>query len=832
MSDSPPESRWRKLIAADFLETPAAAFAAPFLPADQESELPGEQPGTLIGRYRLMRELGRGGMGSVWVAERADGQFEQQVALKLVKRGMDSVQIVTHFLRERQILARLASPYIARLLDGGMSQDDRPYFVMELVDGEPITRHCDGRRLGIEARLGLFVTVCRAVQQAHQNLVVHRDLKPSNVLVTPAGEVKLLDFGIAKLLDPAGEDEATEPAGLLTPEYASPEQLAGKPVTTASDVYQLGVLLYELLAGRRPGSDSDARAPSAVVTRPGQRTRRDGSTEVFDPVSLSERRGLTPRQLRARLRGDLDAVVLRAVEREPDRRYPSAEALAEECERHLAHLPVRAGAAGMGRRVRKFVRRHRVPVAAALLLTVAAALGSVFYVEQIRSERDRALRESEKASESALLLHRFFESWDPDVANRDKVSAASVLDVATRRAERELGGDREMLAAMLSLLGDFHGAIGSTASGDSLLLRALAIQEPPAGAPPSLDLAATLSRRGVLLLSVERYEESQLALRRSLAIYRLLLGPDRVEVIRGEAALADVLSAQGKYDEAEALLRDVLRHSPNPDAAFTTEINSQFGRVLFNQGRFAEAAALLRPTLERQRRLFGPLHPSTITTMRQLASTLRDPPELPEAEALDREALKLAQTLFGPQGLQTRLVTNALAALLEREGHLAEAERLYREVLAMVNRTIGGQNTDVALLLRSIGGLELMRGDLDGAEATLRRALATFSAVDPGNLDEGDVRNRLAYLASLNRRPDSLEVYRQAVAFEQARKPEGPFFSTDGYEYLGWAAHRRGDAALAERMYRRALGIYARELPEGHPYHAQTALWLGQLANP
>ena len=821
---------WQDLIARDFLEDSAAAFASPLLA--KEAEVKGESPGDPVGRYRLVRELGRGGMGTVWVAERADGEFEQQVALKLIKRGMDSSQIVTRFLRERQILARLTSPDIARLLDGGMSADGRPYFVMELVDGEPITRHCDSKCLSIEARLELFIRVCRAVQQAHRNLVVHRDLKPSNVLVTARGEVKLLDFGVAKLLDPGESDELTESAGPLTPEYASPEQLAGTPVTTASDVYQLGVLLYELLAGRRPGNASDPAPPSTVVTRPGRKLRRDGGSEPIEPVAVSERRDLSPRQLRARLRGDLDAIVLHSVEREPERRYASADALADDCERHLAHVPVRAGSAGWSYRVGKFVRRNRLKLAVSSLLLVLATIATAIYVSQIRTERDRALRENTKASESAVLLRRLFEQWNPDAADRDKVSAAIVLSNAARRAERELERDPEMLASTLSLLGDLHGAIGNTAAADSLLLRARAIQEHRFGSAPSADLAATLSRQGLLLNRMERYREAELAGRRSLAIYRALLGPERIEVVRGEYLLAAPLIAQGKYAEAETLLRDALRHSPNQDAPFTTEIASELGWVLFNEGHLSEAVALLQPTLERQQRLLGSLHPSTIQTMRSLASSLRDWQHQAEAEALDRQAVALATSLYGSDGSETRIARNALAALLERKGSLAESESLLVSVLQNIRRFVGEQNLDAALLYRSIGGLQLMRGDFAGADTTLRRSLATFRAVDPGNLDEGDVRNRLAYLVFLRGSPDSTEVYRDALAFEQARKPDGPFFSTDGYEFLGWAARRKGDLVLAERLLRRALGLYEREMPPGHPYRTQTTLWLNQLHNP
>ena len=311
--------------AGAFLETSAAEFASRHRPESAELA------GTTIGAYRVIEEIGRGGMGTIWLAERADGHFRQRVAIKLVKRGMDSDEILSRFARERQILARLEHPNIARLLDGGMSPDGRPYFVMEYVKGAPITAYCESHELGVDARLELFAQVCRAVHHAHRNLVVHRDLKPSNVMVADDGAIKLLDFGVAKLLaDDETEQLKTAPDNRgrpMTPEYASPEQVQGGSVTTASDIYQLGVLLYELLAGQRPYE---------VTGRSALEIERSICESL--PTAPSSR---APEPIRKRLRGDLDAVVLRALEKEPEHRYPSAEALADDIKRHLANLPLR-----------------------------------------------------------------------------------------------------------------------------------------------------------------------------------------------------------------------------------------------------------------------------------------------------------------------------------------------------------------------------------------------------------------------------------------------------------------------------------------------------------
>jgi tetratricopeptide (TPR) repeat protein len=814
----PDSERWRRLVAEDFLESPVEHFAAPFLADPEADQTVADLRGTLIGRYRLLEEIGRGGMGAVWLAERADGQFEQRVALKLIKRGMDSDEILARFLRERQILARLEHPDIARLLDGGVSADGRPYFVMEYVAGVPITRYCDERQLSIEARLTLFAAACRAVQYAHRNLVVHRDLKPSNVLVTEGGEIKLLDFGVAKLLGDESSDAAsTEPGSTgrpMTPEYASPEQAAGGPVTTASDVYQLGILLYELITGRRP---------YVMTTR--SRREIERILRESEPALPS---AIVARGVRKRLRGDLDSIALRTLRREPDRRYPSAEDLAEDLERHLGHRPLRFGGASWKYRGAKFLRRYRVPLSVATIAVVVGIGVGAAYLLRIRTERDRAQRESAKASESATLLRRFFEGWSPDAADRGEVSAAKVLADAADRAERELGNDPRTLASMLSMLGDLYSALGQTGRADSLLDRALAIQERLSD-QPSADLAATLARRGQLYIDMGRSAEAEAPLRKALATYRSLLEPQRTEVLLAQFALARALYSQDKLPEAEALLRDVLRKSPNEDAPLMTEIASELGYVLFLQARYDEASAMLRPTLLRQRKVFGRLHKSTLRTMRALAGALRDLGALAEAESLAREALAVSRILYGEEHNETGATLLPMALVYEREGAFAESEQFARAALAQAERTYGAGNYVIAIRQRTLGSIFLARGDSGQAELLFRRALAGLRRSFPqGNPDEGDVLNRLVFCLLERRAPEAVGMYREAVRFENARPDHGPYFVTDGYEYLAEAARRMGDVGLAERLFRRALGLYERQLPGGHPYRAAAATGLGK----
>ncbi|MEM8484116.1 MAG: serine/threonine-protein kinase [Bacteroidota bacterium] len=378
------------------------------------------------GAYQVVREIGRGGMGKVYLAERRDGQFSQQVALKVVKGGLDTAGISQRFLQERQILAQLQHPNIARLLDGGLSTAGDPYFVMEYIDGQPLLMYCDAQRLSVDARIRLFVKVCEAVQYAHQNLIVHRDLKPGNILVTPAGDVKLLDFGIAKLIAD-GEMEAPEPLTetgfkAMTPEYASPEQVRAEVITTATDVYALGVILYEMLVGCRP-YQFDRRSMQEVVqaiciNEPARPLRAlDLPALNLHPVpQIAANRGLSMPRLQRTLKGDVEAILLKALQKESSARYATVQAIREDLERYLARLPVKSRAGSLGYVFNKFIRRHRFAVAGLGLFILCLAVFSIVLgvqANRLAAERDRSQREAEKAVAVADFLESILSQHVP-----------------------------------------------------------------------------------------------------------------------------------------------------------------------------------------------------------------------------------------------------------------------------------------------------------------------------------------------------------------------------------------------------------------------------------
>jgi serine/threonine-protein kinase len=473
--------------------------------ADPATDRPAAEPersaddsavGRGVGPSRIVRQLARGGMGVVYLAERADGQFEQRVALKLIRKGIDSAAIHRRFLAERQILARLNHPHIARLLDGGVSAQGQPYFAIEYVEGTTIVQHCEAQGLGVDERLGLFLDVCDAVRYAHQNLVVHRDLKPSNILVTADGQAKLLDFGIAKLLD-RDHDETESGVRVMTPEYAAPEQVRGDPVTTATDVYALGAVLYELLAGQRMHR-FERRSPTEMV-----RTVLFKQPQPPSSVAPAARRG--------RLRGDLDAIVLAAVRKERDERYPAVEQLAGDVQRYLDRMPVSARSDGLGYRAAKFVRRHRLTVAAsgAIALSLLAAVAGMVWQARAAAERARAAS-AEAATGRAVrtALVQLFEAPDPGRPRGHELSARELLDRDGPALDTALAGRPEARADLLALLAAAHRSLGDYARADTLLAEAVALTRTlPGDVRPAL--AKRLAERAANLRLQGREREAE-----------------------------------------------------------------------------------------------------------------------------------------------------------------------------------------------------------------------------------------------------------------------------------------------------------------------------------
>ena len=805
---------------------------------------PYPRTGERIGAYRVVREIGRGGMAVVYLAERDDGVFDQQVALKFLRSAAPPGEVSRRFEQERQILASLKHPAIASLLDGGVDDRGRPFIVLEHVEGQPIDRYCDHRRLSVDQRIDLLARVAEAVAYAHRNLVVHRDIKASNIMVSDDGQVKLLDFGIAKLLDPAAAGDFAAPptrtlARVLTPEYASPEQVRGEAVTTASDVYQLGLLLYELLTGERAHR---FRKPSV--------TEMERVVCVQDPrrpstLTLSEkaarlRRG-TPAQLSRRLRDDLDNIVLKALRKEPERRYASPRELIDDLRRYRTGLPVTARKDTLTYRARKFAGRHRLAlasVAVIALLIVGYAITLTGQTGRIAVERDRARAEAAKAREVKDFLISIFKHSDPNQALGAEATARQMLDRGSERIEEELAGQPEVQVEMLGTVGEIYRELGSYERAETLLRRASALaqglEDAPGGPSGGGETARQSATVELLLARVLRDRgadrEAGEVLDRVLESRRRELAGDptlSAEILR-ERAL--VWRSRGEPEAAEPLLRQALAiyrgHYGNehPEVAETV---STLGTVVRRTGDLDAAEALFFEALALRRRLLPSDHPSLGTSLSNLALTLRVKGDFERAEQLFREALAIYRKVHGPDHAWVATTLSNLGLTLLESGRYGESEAVLRQALEMRRRTLAATHPRVAASLNDLGKALRAQGRSEEAERACRQALELLEPDHPWRA-HAELNLAMA-LEDQDRLEEAEALYRRGIE-RQVRKDGGKSLSmATAVLHLGRLLHKRGAEVEAESLLLDALARFRRQLPAGHPNTGTALVALGNL---
>jgi eukaryotic-like serine/threonine-protein kinase len=763
-------------------------------------------PGDRLGAYRVVELLGRGGMGAVYLAERADGAFDRKVALKVVKRGMDTDEILDRFRTEREILARLQHPHIATLLDGGVTAGGLPFLVMELVEGEPIDRWCDHQQLDVRARLDLFLAVCDAVRYAHRALVVHRDLKPSNILVHE-GDVKLLDFGIARILEErAGREDTRLLDRRLTPEYAAPEQIRGEPPTTSADVYALGVILYELLTGERPYrlegsllemervvSEANPRHPSAAVTR-------DPITGGDPPEDRARLRSATPVALRQRLRGDLDAIVLRALAKDPARRYGSVEALAEDIQRHLAGRTVRARPDSRWYRVSTFVKRNRT---AALLAALAAfgllggSVATTIFAVQANQERNWGRLEAERATAARDFVVNLFSELDPDrLQGRTTFTRDELIDLGVQNLDG-LEAQPALKASVLNTLGQVAFNLGDGERAEGFFREAYSLLSQVEGEP---EVATSMMGIGEVLRRDLDFHEAEEWFRSALASRLETLAPGDPRIAEGRLALAFLLYNRDDLQGAEEIYLELRDSDAQLPLRFRSTVREGLANVRGRQGRFVEAEALYREALMLRREAVGSLDATAGRTLWGLGQSLFYQERLDDAAEAYREALavhreiygenhpdvargflNLGQPLLGRGELAEAVEAFGEAARRYPEGHPLRAAALhwlgiaafrgeqfemaethFREALEayLENPASGASTAAVRLILaRTL----LTRGAFQEAESHLRQALAWQE--DHGDeMSAQGVRDVMAELFARTDRPDSAAVYRNRGA--------------------------------------------------------------------
>jgi serine/threonine-protein kinase len=707
-SEPDPDIRARVLQLLEADADPATVLAG--TAEDLLPPLPNLELGIRVGPYRLIERIAEGGMGTVHLAMHAE--LEHRVAVKLIKRGMDTEEIVRRFAGERRILAHLEHPNIARLLDGGVTDDGRPWFSMEYVDGEPIDAYCEKRRLPVRQRLALFASVCDAVQFAHTNLVVHRDLKPSNIMVAAGGTVKLLDFGIAKVVGGDASDASPDltRTGLrpMSPGYAAPEQVLGLPITTATDVYALGVVLYRLLAGRGPYGEQlkTVELEGAIVKTTPAPPRNMPGAATSDP--------------------DIDNIALMALRKEPERRYESAGNLAQDVRRYLSGHPVRATRDSVGYRTRKFVRRHKAGVAATVVGLLSVGGSSAYYTSRLASERDHARAEAAKAEQVAQFLTDLFAISDPSRARGASITAREMLDRGAQRITAELSAQPDVQADLMDLIGNVYFGLGLYDAATPLLTRALETRRRVHGETHA-EVARTLNALGVAQRLRADYIAAESLAAQGLAIQRRLFGVEHIEVAHSLADLAEALRVSGKLEAAEPMYRDALAmriRFLGQDHVDVADTRNNLALTLHGRGDYAGAAALHRSALATRRQLLGEKHIDVANSYDNLALALTPLGEYAESERLAREAIRLNTLLLGATEPRTLRVQARLARTLLARGDAAGAERLLRPTLAQQRERLGENHTYIAHSLSDLARIRQARGDRTGADTLYRRALA------------------------------------------------------------------------------------------------------------
>ena len=695
--------------------------------------------GREIGAWKLVRRIGEGGMGAVFLAQRADDEFEQAGALKLMTSRVIGRDAVARFRAERQFLAKLSHPNIAQLLDGGSTDEGQPYLVMEYIDGVSIDRYCDIETLDVPERLRLIGKVCDAVDYAHRNLIVHRDLKPGNILVDGRGEPKLLDFGIAKLLDAHAIDQTLamtrEGMLVLTPEYASPEQVRGEPPSIATDVYALGVLLYRLLTGHSPYGASpltgvdlekaivsqDPARPSTVVTTPVEIT----GAVPFTAEDLSAQRSTSPERLRKRLVGDLDNIVLKALQKDPSRRYSSVARLRDDIDNYLASRPVNARPDSFAYRAGKFVRRNWLPVAAVSIFVVTVTALVTYYTARLAHERDTARLEAARAEQVAEFLTDLFEEASPAKNFGKPMDARQLLDTGAARIADELDDQPDLRAALTLTIADTYLKMRENKTAREFLEPLLDdIGEQVGRDDPAF---LRLEREfGNALLYTGNPKEAKAIFERNHASWQRIAVPDSFEMGIAEQRLGTTAWQLNENEASEEHLLTamrILRNHADPDPTHLTQTMTEYGVLLRNTNRFEEEEALLREAMALQEACCGTEQTGYVDPLNNLGNNYYARGMYAKAEETYREVTRLQKILYGEDGVGHANALMNLSNAVKENGNLEEALAMQTQGREIYGRGYGDDSVQFAYASENIGNFLMEMRRFDEAEKEFLAAM-------------------------------------------------------------------------------------------------------------